>query len=54
MNLKKRKKEMINKRLIDMLHKSKKYIGLTILMNWISLIANAASIFFIGEGSKSK
>lgn len=39
---------MINRRLINMLHSSKKYIGLTVLMNWISLIANTVSIFFIG------
>ena len=39
---------MINKRLINMLHKSKKYIVLTVLMNWISLIANVVSIFLIG------
>lgn len=35
---------MINKRLINMLHKSKKYIGLTVLMNWISLISDEQCI----------
>lgn len=39
---------MLNKRLIDMLDNSKKYIKLTVLINWIALISNVFSIFFIG------
>lgn len=40
---------MINKRLINLLKESKKYIGITVLINWISLIANVISIFTIAR-----
>lgn len=40
---------MINKRLLDKLQDSKKYIGLTVLLNWISLIFNVVSIFYIAN-----
>ena len=40
---------MLNKRLIDMLYSSKKYIGLTVFINWVALISNVVSIFFIGR-----
>lgn len=40
---------MINKRLINLCDKSKKYIGLTILSNWVAILCNIAIIFFIGE-----
>lgn len=36
---------MIDKRLINLLKDSKKYIGLTVLLNWFSLIANIVSVF---------
>lgn len=40
---------MIDKRLINLLKESKKYIGITVLINWISLIANVISIFIIAR-----
>lgn len=40
---------MIDKRLINLLKESKKYIGITVLINWISLIANVISIFTIAR-----
>ena len=40
---------MINKRLIGLCGKSKKYIGLTILVNWISTLCNIGIIFVIGQ-----
>ena len=39
---------MFNKRLLSMCDSSKKWIGLTVLMNWISIICNIALILFIG------
>ena len=40
---------MINKRLISLCGKSKKYIGFTILVNWISTLCNIGTIFIIGQ-----
>lgn len=40
---------MINKRLIGLVNDSKKYIKYTVIFNWISLIANIISIFFIAN-----
>ena len=40
---------MINKRLINLCSQSKKYIGLTILTNWISIICNIITIILIGQ-----
>ncbi|RDY28816.1 ABC transporter ATP-binding protein/permease [Romboutsia weinsteinii] len=40
---------MINKRLISLCEESKKYIGLTVLMNWISIICNIGIILFVGD-----
>lgn len=40
---------MINKRLIDLCKDSKKYIYLTVLVNWISVICNIVIILFIGS-----
>lgn len=40
---------MINKRLINLCKDSKKYIGFTILSNWISFLCNIAIIFIIGN-----
>ena len=40
---------MINKRLIGLVNDSKKYIKYTVIFNWISLILNIISIFFIGN-----
>lgn len=40
---------MINKRLMEKLQGSKKYIGLTVFLNWISLIFNVFSIFYIAN-----
>lgn len=39
---------MFNKRLLSICDSSKKWIGLTVLMNWISIICNIALIVFIG------
>ena len=39
---------MFNKRLLSVCDSSKKWIGLTVLMNWISIICNIALILFIG------
>ncbi len=39
---------MFNKRLLSICDRSKKRIGLTVLMNWISIICNIALILFIG------
>ena len=39
---------MFNKRLLSICDSSKKWIGLTVLMNWISIICNIALILFIG------
>lgn len=40
---------MVNKRLINMLSKSKVYIALTVVSMWISLIANIVAMFFIAN-----
>lgn len=40
---------MFNKRLLSICDSSKKWIGLTVLMNWISIICNIALILFIGN-----
>ena len=40
---------MINKRLINLCSQSKKYIGLTILVNWLAIICNIAIIFLVGQ-----
>ena len=39
---------MFNKRLLSVCSSSKKWIGLTVLMNWISIVCNIALILFIG------
>lgn len=40
---------MINKRLLLLGDSSKKWVGLTVLMNWISIICNISIILFIGN-----
>ncbi len=40
---------MINKRLISLCEESKKFIGLTVLMNWIALLCNIMIILFVGD-----
>lgn len=40
---------MINKRLISTCRESKKYIALTVLINWISILCNIAMVFIIGN-----
>ena len=40
---------MINKRLINYCEESKKYIFLTVLANWISLLCNISIIIMVGE-----
>ncbi|VYU32856.1 ATP-binding cassette domain-containing protein [Clostridium tertium] len=40
---------MINKRLINLCSQSKKYIGLTILVNWLAIICNIIIVFLIGQ-----
>ncbi|MBD7916268.1 ABC transporter ATP-binding protein/permease [Clostridium sp. Sa3CUN1] len=40
---------MINKRLINLCSQSKKYIALTILANWISIICNIVTIILVGQ-----
>ena len=40
---------MINKRLINLCKDSKKYIALTILVNWISVLCNIVTIILIGQ-----
>ncbi|MGL4911526.1 MAG: ABC transporter ATP-binding protein/permease [Romboutsia sp.] len=40
---------MINKRLLSLSDKSKKWVGLTVLMNWISIICNIGIILFVGN-----
>ena len=39
---------MRDKRLLNLCKESKKYIGLTVLMNWISVICNLMTIIVIG------
>lgn len=40
---------MMNKRLLSLSDSSKKWVGLTVLMNWISVICNMSIILFIGH-----
>lgn len=40
---------MINKRLINLCKDSKKYIALTILVNWIAVLCNIVTIVLIGQ-----
>ncbi|MGN0144635.1 MAG: ABC transporter ATP-binding protein/permease [Clostridium sp.] len=40
---------MINKRLIGVCEESKKYIALTVLSSWVSIVCNIAIILFIGQ-----
>ncbi|KEI07476.1 cysteine ABC transporter ATP-binding protein [Clostridium botulinum] len=40
---------MVNKRLINLVEGCKKWVFLTVLMNWISLILNIISIIYIGH-----
>ena len=40
---------MINKRLINLCSDSKKYIGLTIFVNWLAIICNIIIILLIGQ-----
>lgn len=39
---------MFNKRLISLCSKSKKYIGLCILVKWLSLLCNVGTVFLVG------
>ena len=40
---------MINKRLIGICEESKKYIALTVLSSWVSIVCNIAIILFVGQ-----
>ena len=40
---------MVNKRLLSLCDDSKKWIGMTVLMNWISIICNIAIVVYIGN-----
>ncbi|MGL4796644.1 MAG: ABC transporter ATP-binding protein/permease [Paraclostridium sp.] len=40
---------MVNKRLLSLCDDSKKYVGMTVLMNWISIICNIAIVIYIGN-----
>lgn len=40
---------MINKRLISLCKDSKKYIGLTVLVSWISILCNIITVLLIGQ-----
>lgn len=40
---------MINKRLLSLSKESKKYVYLTVLMNWISIICNIGIVLFVGN-----
>lgn len=40
---------MVNKRLLSLCEESKKYIYLTVLMNWISIICNIGIVLFVGD-----
>ena len=40
---------MFKKRLLDLCNSSKKWIAMTVLMNWISIICNILIILFIGN-----
>ena len=40
---------MINKRLISLCEDSKKYVGLTVLINWLAVLCNIGIVIFIGS-----
>ncbi|MEG2290958.1 MAG: ABC transporter ATP-binding protein/permease [Clostridium sp.] len=40
---------MVNKRLLSLSKESKKYVYLTVLMNWISIICNIGIVLFVGS-----
>lgn len=40
---------MVNKRLLSLCDDSKKWVGMTVLMNWISIICNIAIVLYIGN-----
>lgn len=40
---------MVNKRLLSLCEDSKKWVGMTVLMNWISIICNIAIVVYIGK-----
>ncbi|MEG1310921.1 MAG: ABC transporter ATP-binding protein/permease [Romboutsia sp.] len=40
---------MVNKRLLSLCEESKKWIYLTVLMNWISVICNIGIVLFVGD-----
>lgn len=40
---------MVNKRLLSLSKESKKYVYLTVLMNWISIICNIGIVLFVGN-----
>ena len=40
---------MVNKRLLSLCDDSKKWIAMTVLMNWISIICNIAIVVYIGN-----
>ena len=40
---------MFKKRLLELCNSSKKWIAMTVLMNWISIICNILVILFIGN-----
>lgn len=40
---------MINKRLISLCKDSKKYIGLTVLVSWVSILCNIITVLLIGQ-----
>lgn len=40
---------MVNKRLLSLCDESKKWIGMTVLMNWISIICNIGIVLFVGN-----
>ncbi|MGL5348540.1 MAG: ABC transporter ATP-binding protein/permease [Peptostreptococcaceae bacterium] len=40
---------MVNKRLLSLSTESKKYVYLTVLMNWISIICNIGIVLFVGN-----
>ena len=43
---------MLDKRLMNLCSESKKYVKLTVLMNWISMICNASVIILLGKFNK--
>lgn len=40
---------MVNKRLLSLCEDSKNWVGMTVLMNWISIICNIAIVVYIGN-----